>query len=112
MAENDNKTLRDSITMLDAKISHIEDTMVDYRELLIKLVKQNNEIVKVVKSFELEPFEDEYQYPVEEDEALDKFRNITELLDKYIKTSKGLKELEKELKKNKDKITPGTVGES
>ena len=39
-------------------------------------------------------------------------KTITELVDEYIDRVDGLKELEEELKKNKDQLTPGTVGES
>ena len=38
--------------------------------------------------------------------------NLKELLDEYIDKHEDLKEFEKELKKHKDEITPGTIGEA
>ena len=39
-------------------------------------------------------------------------RHIKELLDEYMAKHKDLKEFEEELKKHRDDITPGEIGES
>ena len=39
-------------------------------------------------------------------------QSLKQLLDDYMDRHKDLKELEEELKKHKDEITPGQVGES
>ena len=38
--------------------------------------------------------------------------NVQELIDAYIEKNKSLKEFEEEMKKHKDKLTPGQIGES
>ena len=37
---------------------------------------------------------------------------LKELVEEYMDKAKDLKEFEEELKKNKDKLTPGQIGES
>ena len=39
-------------------------------------------------------------------------KHLKELVEEYMDKAKDLKEFEKELKKHKDKVTPGQVGES
>ena len=41
-----------------------------------------------------------------------KYKHIKELVDEYLDRAKDLKELEKELKKHKDQITPGQIGDA
>ena len=41
-----------------------------------------------------------------------KIRSLKELIDEFMDRKKDLNELEEELEKHKDKITPGQVGES
>ena len=48
----------------------------------------------------------------ENTEETGKIRNIKELIDEFMDKRESLKELEEELKKNKDKITPGQIGEA
>ena len=109
----------DMLLNIDSKIQHIEDAIMDHREVLIKLVKQNNQIVKFLKDFSEDidvEIEKEYIFKPKSDstdEVTDtKLKQIQELIDEYMEKNKGLQELEEELKKNKDKIIPGQMGES
>ena len=84
---------------------------------MIKLVNQGNTIVEFLKQLEVtEPdsFEDEFalskeniNYPQSKG-----IRSVHELVAEFMDRAKELKEFEDELKKHKDKITPGQVGES
>ena len=91
--------------------------MADDRELLVKLVKQNNTIVDYLKQLEIEvveDYEDVLQPPLsaEEGKKLEKFKQVKDVLDEFMSKRKDLIEFEKELKKHKDQLTPGQVGES
>ena len=72
-------TLHEILLMMDARLKHIEDIEADNRDIIIKLVKQGNQIVQFLKQIEVEEVVDEF---------------------------------EEELKKHKDELTPGQVGES
>ena len=52
------------------------------------------------------------QYIKDNNINTDKFLHISKLIDEFMKKNKDLEELEEELKKYKDDLTPGTVGES
>ena len=39
-------------------------------------------------------------------------QELKELVDEFMDKQQDLKEFEEELEKNKDKLTPGTIGES
>ena len=102
---------------INAKIEHIEDITADNRKIIIKLVKQGNQIVSFLKSLEIEDLSDntynsisisDKQYTKEEES----FKKLKELLDEYMEKNKDLKEFEEELEKHKDKLTPGQMGES
>ena len=98
-------------------LNHIEDTMADDRALLVKLVKQNNTIVDYLKQLEVDIVE-EYENGLvselseEEQKRMKKAQELKEVLSEFADKSKDLVEFEKELKKNKDKLTPGQVGEA
>ena len=100
---------------IDTRLTHLEDATLDNREILIKLIQQGNKIVKFLKEFEIENVDNEYL-----DEPLieldyrksNKFMAIEDLIDEYLSRNKDLREFEKELKKHKDKLTPGIVGKS
>jgi hypothetical protein len=108
--------LQDTIDMLDAKISHVEDATMDNRELMIKLVKQGNEIVKFLRQLEINTVEDDdvpYLATSEEDYTrMNRVAHIKEVLDEYIDKHQDLKELQKQLEKYKDQLTPGQFGEA
>ena len=104
--------LYEDIQDINARLTHLEDTSLDTRDILIKLVKQGNQIIQFLKSFEADDITDEYishQPPRLDD---DKFIAMKDLIDTYLSKQKDLEEFEKELKKHKDKLTPGVVGKS
>ena len=115
-----NKTLdniKNILLDLDAKISHIEDMEADNRTVIIKLVKQNNQIVDFLKQLELHEVYDEEV--ISSSDLLNKdmdnsknLKSLKELINEYMDTHKDLKEFEEELKELKNQITPGQVGES
>ena len=109
------ETMKEMLKMIDAKIEHIEDISADNRAIIIKLVKQGNEIVKFLRSLEVENVEtdtgsyaDISFYPEKSENKID----VKALLEEFIERREDFKELEKELKKNKDMLTPGQVGEA
>ena len=106
------KELYEDIQDINARLTHLEDTSLDIREIMVKLVKQGNQIVKFLKEFESEDITDEYisQPPINKND--DKFKAMKDLVDEYLSKQKDLAEFEKELKKNKDQLTPGIQGES
>ena len=102
-------------------LKHIEDIMADDRALLVKLVKQNNTIVEWLKQVDIETeatieaeYDNVFQEPLSEEELKEqkKFESLKVLLNEFMDKRKDLVEFEKELKKHKDKLTPGQVGES
>jgi len=98
-------------------LNHIEDIMADDRELLVKLVKQNNTIVDYLKQLEVdivEEYENELVSDLSEEEQkrMKKAKELKEVLNEFMDKRKDLKEFEKELKKNKDMLTPGQVGDA
>tara|TARA_R100001443_G_scaffold17983_1_gene28642 strand:- start:356 stop:730 length:375 start_codon:yes stop_codon:yes gene_type:complete len=111
-------TLKELLKNIDAKIAHIEDMTADHREVIVKLVKQNNEIVTFLRDLEITEISDEvekFKLPdvdPKKDIDLDKFRSIKELVEEFMDKQKDLQELEKELKKHKEDITPGQIGEA
>ena len=108
--------------LLDIKyrLDHIEDITADDRAVLVKLVKQSNQIVKFLAQIDIEPADipgfDDMQLPntKNEEKSIDpeKYKHIKEMVDEFMEKRKDLKELEEELKKHKDKITPGQVGDA
>ena len=109
------KTLHELLLMMDARLKHIEDISADNRAIIVKLVKQSNQIVEYLKQLEIEVVED---YGIEEPPSIgsnlpkDKLLELKELFEDFNSRKKELKEFEKELEKHKDKLTPGQVGES
>jgi len=113
------ETIKEMLKMIDAKIEHIEDISADNRAVIIKLVKQSNQIVQFLKQIEVEDvadgyFEDFSTTPISETEKLrsGKMEELKELVDEFMDRHDDLKEFEEELKKHKDELTPGTIGES
>ena len=110
-------TIKEMLKMIDAKINHIEDISADNRAIIIKLVKQNNQIVEFLKQLELDIDEEfgieappSFSNTVTVDK--DKVEQIQKMFEEFNSKREELKEFEKELKKHKDKLTPGQVGES
>ena len=119
--------LKSILKDLDAKISHIEDIEADNRKIIIELVRQSNQVVTFLKQIQIEELTDDYEEYLsgmekslttlpksksEESMSEEKKAEVQSLIEAYLKKSKDLKELEDELKKHKDKITPGQVGEA
>mgnify|MGYP003148102268 CR=1 FL=1 len=98
-------------------LNHIEDIMADDRKLLVKLVTQNNTIVDYLKQLEVDIVE-EYETSIaselseEEKKKMKKAQELKEILNEFMDKRKDLKEFEEELKKHKDMLTPGQIGES
>ena len=111
-------TLHEILLNMDARLKHIEDIEADNRDIIIKLVKQGNTIVKFLSKIDIEEVSDDFEnmtsLPVSETETLrsNKIQELKELVDEFMDKQQDLKEFEEELKKNKDKLTPGTIGES
>jgi hypothetical protein len=93
----------------------------DCRNALIKIVEQNNKIVRFLATLEIQELE------VLDNEILDiipklpnldlshdskKIENVEQIIDEFIEAKESLQEFEDELKKYKDKIAPGQVGEA
>ena len=106
------------LEMIDARIQHIEDICADNRAVIIKLVKQSNQIVTFLKQIEIEDVTDEFDISGSElsfnvdQEKSKKMEELKELFEEYMDKAEDLKEFEKELKKHKDSVTPGQIGES
>ena len=113
MAKEKEDRLKKVLEDMSYSLNHIEDIMADDRELLVKLVKQNNTIVQYLKGLEIEMV-DEYGEPItkEEEQRIKKSEELKEVLDEFMAKRKDLKEFEKELKKHKDMLTPGQVGDA
>ena len=110
-------TLHELLSNINARLEHLEDIEADNRDFIIKLVKQGNQIVKFLSNIELEVEEDfdELMPPTlskADEERSERIQHIKELVEEYMSKQKGLKEFEEELKKHKEEITPGTIGES
>ena len=109
-------TLHELLVMMDARLKHIEDISADNRAIIVKLVKQSNQIVDYLKQLELEVQEVEYGIeeppPIGSNLPKDKLLELKELFEDYKSRKDELKEFEKELQKHKDKLTPGQMGES
>ena len=115
----DKATIIEIIQDIDYRLTHLEDIQMDNRKLIAKLVKQGNTIVEFLKDLQLEPIDPEDMEmgmslpPLpNNEERVKKTEGLKELIDDILDRHKDLKEFEKELKKHKDKITPGQVGES
>ena len=122
--KNDKKdkiSIVEIIQDIDARLTHIEDMYMDNRELIVKLVKQGNTVVEFLKDFQIEPI-DAADLETEmgmnlpplpsNEERMSRTTALKDIIDDILERQEDLKEFEDELKKHKDKITPGQVGES
>ena len=117
--KKDKISIIEIIQDIDARLTHIEDIYLDNRELIVKLVKQGNTVVEFLKDFQIEPVDMEDLEmgmrlpPLDGNkEKISRTEGIKELIYDILERQDSLREFEKELKKHKDKITPGQVGES
>ena len=110
-------TLHELLLMIDAKLNHLEDISAGNRAIIVKLVKQSNQVVEFLKNLEIDIDE---QYGIETPPSFsntieinsEKMNELKELWNDFKEKKEDLKEFEEELKKHKDKLTPGQVGES
>ena len=117
--KKDKISIIEIIQDIDARLTHLEDIQMDNRELTVKLVKQGNTVVEFLKDFQIEHVDMEEleigiglpPLPSYEDRR-GRTTAIKELIDDILDRHADLKEFEDELKKHKDKITPGQVGET
>ena len=111
-------TLHELLSNINTRLEHLEDIEADNRDFIIKLVKQGNQIVKFLSNIEIEDVTDDFDELMPpalskaDEERSERIQHIKELVEDYMSKQKGLKEFEEELKKHKEEITPGTIGES
>ena len=119
--KKDKVSIIEIIQDIDARLTHLEDMQMDNRDLIVKLVKQGNTIVEFLKDFKIEEIDPEdlklemgMSLPPlpDNEERVKRTEGLKELIDDILDRQDELREFEKELKKHKDKITPGQVGES
>ena len=117
--KKDKLSIVEIIQDIDVRLTHLEDLQMDNRDLIVKLVKQGNTVVEFLKDFQIEPIDTENLEmgmglpPLpDNDNRIKRTEGLKELIDGILERQEDLKEFEDELKKHKDKITPGQVGES
>ena len=120
--KNDIETKRNLIEIIqdiDFRLTHIEDAEADNRKLIVKLVQQGNTMVEFLKQFqveEIDPAELEIGMGLpplpDYEDRMERTVAIKELIDDILDRHADLKEFEDELKKHRDQITPGQVGET
>ncbi len=117
--KKDKISIVEIIQDIDARLTHIEDMYMDNRELIVKLVKQGNTVVEFLKDFQIEEINPEDLEigiglpPLPDpEERMSRTVALKDIIDDILDRHNDLKEFEDELKKHKDKITPGQVGES
>ena len=109
-------TLHEILLDIKYRLDHLEDIEADNRALIVKMIKQGNSIVKFLARIDVEAVDREFEdmelpsigKPIESG----RIRSLRELIDEFMDKRKDIKEFEEELKKNKDNITPGIIGES
>ena len=106
------ETIKEMLQMIDAKIEHIEDVTADNRAIIVKLVKQNNQIIQFLKSLELEIIEEEGKINEFAIGSNEKLYKVMELIEQFKESNEEFKNFMKEIEKNKEKLTPGQFGES
>jgi len=109
-------TLHEILLQIKYTLNHLEDITADDRALLVKLVKQNNAIVEFLRDLQIDDVTEErfIESPVPgiDAEQEERYKKLDDLVQEFMNKKDSLRELEKELKKHKDKITPGQIGEA
>ena len=110
-------TLHEILLDIKYRLDHMEDMEADNRALIVKMIKQGNSIVKFLANIDIEPIDSPFEnmeLPPIDKPIIDsgKIRSLKELIDEFMEKRNDLKEFEEELKKNKDKLTPGQIGEA
>ena len=112
------QTLHEILLDIKYRLNHLEDITADDRSILIKLVKQSNQIVEYLKQIEIEVVEDDIEnmpftsFMENNLEEQNKVKKLKNFIDDFMDKRDSLKEFEKELKKHKDMLTPGQIGEA
>ena len=112
------QTLHEILLDIKYRLNHLEDITADDRSILIKLVKQSNQIVEYLKQIEIEVVEDDIEnmpftsFMENNLEEQNKVKKLQNFIDDFMDKRDSLKEFEKELKKHKDMLTPGMIGEA
>ena len=117
--KHNTETIKELFLNINDRIDSIEYTIVDHRDLLVKLVNQSNQIVKLLSEVQIEDITDEFtdtqmhtKLPQLSDEEMLRIKNMSRLVKEVISKDNDLKELEEELEKVKELITPNQVGEA
>ena len=108
-------TLHEILLDIKYRLDHLEDIEADNRALIVKLIKQGNSVVKFLSDVDKEVNEIETEkvsFSIKPTDTESKFKDLKELISAFMDKAKDLQELEEELEKHKDQITPGQVGES
>ena len=119
MAQKSKQTMKELLEIIDSKIEHIEDISADNRAIIVKLVKQSNQIVEFLKSLQIEeisdPMDEYLSLPSNnsiDKEKVERLEDLNKFLSEYSVRRKELKEFEEELKEVKNQLTPGIIGEA
>ena len=104
------ETMKEMLKMIDAKIEHIEDMTADHRAIIVKLVKQNNEIVQFLKTLELDVITEESKFEPQPQDK--KYLKLMQLVDEFKENNEDFKRFLDEIEENKEDIVPGQFGES
>ena len=117
--KKDKISIVEIIQDIDARLTHLEDIQMDNRDLTVKLVKQGNTVVEFLKDFQIEPVDmEDIQIGIglpplpNNEKRISRIEGMKDLIDDILERQDSLREFEDELKKHKDKITPGQVGEA
>ena len=109
-------TLHEILLDIKYRLDHLEDIEADNRALIVKMIKQGNSIVRFLAKIDIEPvdggFEDMELPSIDRAFESGKIRSLKDLIQEFLEKRKDLQEFEEELRKHKDEITPGEVGES
>ena len=112
------QTLHEILLDIKYRLDHIEDMEADNRAFIVKLIKQGNSIVRFLAQIDLESVDNGFEGmelpSVTEDKSFDseKFESLRALIDEFMEKKMDLKDFEKELKKHRDMLTPGQMGEA
>ena len=110
------QTLHEILLDIKYRLEHLEDIEADNRALIVKMIKQGNSIVKFLAKIDIEPvdggFEDMELPSIDKTFESGKIRSLKDLIQEFLEKRKDLQEFEEELRKHKDEITPGEIGES
>ena len=88
------ETLHEILLDIKYRLDHLEDIEADNRAILVKLIKQNNSIVKFLASIDIEPvdgFDGMELPPIKEDKSMsiERAKHIKELVDEFMDKRKG-----------------------